>query len=211
MKDKKKTKSKSLLEKYNERETKGNVENTLIKGAVDAVASSVIGTGLGAIAGDKAPFAGLGLILAGHYFGDESGVLRITGASTLAFGIAKAKEYQNNPNLDTAQKRISEAKDDFLTAFHLKWKNEQKPTEQKVVVEEPVPVIKDPIQKKTENPINLSSDTSEVNGELDFEELTSFELKNEDLANAFNEENSNENQQEDISSEFDDTPDLSLI
>lgn len=204
MKDKKKTKSKSLLEKYNERQTKGNVENTLIKGAVDAVASSVIGTGLGAIAGDKAPFAGLGLILAGHYFGDESGVLRITGASTLAFGIAKAKEYQNNPNLDTAQKRISEAKDDFLTAFHLKWKNEQKPTEQKVVVEEP-------IQKKTESPIIPSSETPGINGELDFEELTSFELKNEELANAFNEENSNENQQEDISSEFDDNPDLSLI
>lgn len=209
MKDKKKTKSKSLLEKYNERETKGNVENTLIKGAVDAVASSVIGTGLGAIAGDKAPFAGLGLILAGHYFGDESGVLRIIGASTLAFGIAKAKEYQNNPNLDTAQKRISEAKDDFLTAFHLKWKNEQKPTEQKVV--EPVPIIKEPIQKKTESPITPPSDTPEVNGELDFEELTSFELKNEDLANAFNEENSNDNQQEDISSEFDDNQDLSLI
>lgn len=204
MKDKKKTKSKSLLEKYNERQTKGNVENTLIKGAVDAVASSVIGTGLGAIAGDKAPFAGLGLILAGHYFGDETGVLRIAGASTLAFGIAKAKEYQNNPNLDTAQKRISEAKDDFLTAFHLKWKNEQKPTEQKVVVEEP-------IQKKTESPIIPSSETPGINGELDFEELTSFELKNEELANAFNEENSNENQQEDISSEFDDNPDLSLI
>jgi len=209
MKDKKKTKSKSLLEKYNERQTKGNAENTLIKGAVDAVASSVIGTGLGAIAGDKAPFAGLGLILAGHYFGDESGVLRIAGASTLAFGIAKAKEYQNNPNLDTAQKRISEAKDDFLTAFHLKWKNEQKPTEQKVV--EPVPIIKEPIQKKTESPITPPSDTPEVNGELDFEELTSFELKNEDLANAFNEENSNDNQQEDISSEFDDNQDLSLI
>ncbi len=204
MKDKKKTKSKSLLEKYNERQTKGNVENTLIKGAVDAVASSVIGTGLGAIAGDKAPFAGLGLILAGHYFGDETGVLRIAGASTLAFGIAKAKEYQNNPNLGTAQKRISEAKDDFLTAFHLKWKNEKKPTEQKVVVEEP-------IQKKTESPIIPSSETPGINGELDFEELTSFELKNEELANAFNEENSNENQQEDISSEFDDNPDLSLI
>ena len=209
MKDKKKTKSKSLLEKYNERQTKGNAENTLIKGAVDAVASSVIGTGLGAIAGDKAPFAGLGLILAGHYFGDESGVLRIAGASTLAFGIAKAKEYQNNPNLDTAQKRISEAKDDFLTAFHLKWKNEQKPTEQKVV--EPVPIIKEPIQKKTESPITPPSDTPEVNGELDFEELTSFELKNEELTNAFNEENSNDNQQEDISSEFDDNQDLSLI
>lgn len=204
MKDKKKTKSKSLLEKYNERQTKGNLENTLIKGAVDAVASSVIGTGIGAIAGNKAPFAGLGLILAGHYFGDESGVLRIAGASTLAFGIAKAKEYQNNPNLDTAQKRISEAKDDFLTAFHLKWKNEKKPIEQKVGVEEP-------IQKKTENPINPSSDTSEVNGELDFAELTSFELKNEELAKAFNEESSNVNQQENINSEFDDNPDLSLI
>lgn len=211
MKDKKKTKSKSLLGKYNERQTKGNLENTLIKGAVDAVASSVIGTGIGAIAGNKAPFAGLGLILAGHYFGDESGLLRIAGASTLAFGIAKAKEYQNNPNLDTAQKRISEAKDDFLTAFHLKWKNEKKPTEQKVGVEQPVPVIKYPIQKKTENPINLSSDTSEVNGELDFAELTSFELKNEELANAFNKETSNVNQQENINSEFDDNPDLSLI
>jgi len=208
MKDKKKTKSKSLLEKYNERQTKGNIENTLIKGAVDAVASSVIGTGIGAIAGDKAPLAGLGLIFAGHYFGDESGVLRIVGASTLAFGIAKAKDYQSNPNLDTVQKRLFSAKDDFLTAFHLKWKKDQEPTEQKVVVEKPVPS-----NKNTENPIIESSDTPEVNGELDFDikDLTSFELKNEELADAFEEEQINENQQEDVDYEIDDNPDLSLI
>lgn len=169
MKDKKKTKSKSLLEKYNERQTKGNIENTLIKGAVDAVASSVIGTGIGAIAGDKAPIAGLGLIFAGHYFGDESGVLRITGASTLAFGIAKAKEYQSNSNLDTVQKRLFSAKDDFLTAFHLKWKKDQEPTEQKNVVEQPAPITEGSTKKKTKNPIIESPDTPEVNGELDSE------------------------------------------
>jgi len=206
MKDKKKTKNKSLLEKYNERQTKGNIENTLIKGAVDAVASSVIGTGIGAIAGDKAPFAGLGLIFAGHYFGDESGVLRIAGASTLAFGIAKTKEYQSNPNLDTVQKRLFSAKDDFLTAFHLKWKKDQEPTEQKDVVEQPAPIVATTTKKQSENPIIESSDTPEVNGELDFDikDLTSFELKNEELADAFEEEQINENQQEDVDSEIDD-------
>lgn len=112
----------NLHNKFNSLPAKQNTQNTLIKGLVDTVAGSVVGTGIGALTGDKAAFAGIILILAGHYVGDESGLLRVTGASTLAYGIGKAKEYENNPELATPNQRLGALKDDWLSAFHLKWK-----------------------------------------------------------------------------------------
>ncbi|MCB9195525.1 MAG: hypothetical protein H6598_04810 [Flavobacteriales bacterium] len=112
----------NLYNKFNSLPAKQNTQNTLIKGLVDTVAGSVVGTGIGALTGDKAAFAGIILILAGHYVGDESGLLRVTGASTLAYGIGKAKEYENNPELATPNQRLGALKDDWLSAFHLKWK-----------------------------------------------------------------------------------------
>jgi hypothetical protein len=213
MKDKKKAKPKSLLEKYNEKQTKGNVENTLLKGGIDAVASSIVGTGIGAIVGDKAPFAGLGLMFLWHYYGDESGVLRVIGASTLAYGIAKAKAYQNNPNLDTAQKRISEAKDDFLTAFHLKWNTRKELTEQKDIANNVTAEVKESIPEKPIKSTVETSDAQKVNDTLDIDlsGLDFFELNNESLADSFEEKQIKDNHQMDIDSEIDDAPDLSLI
>lgn len=118
----KEARAKNLYDKFNELPAKQNTQNTLIKGLVDTVAGSVVGTGIGALTGDKAAFAGMILILAGHYVGDESGLLRVTGASTLAYGIGKAKEYENNPELATPNQRLGALKDDWLSAFHLKWK-----------------------------------------------------------------------------------------
>lgn len=112
----------NLYNKFNSLPAKQNTQNTLIKGIVDTVAGSVVGTGIGALTGDKAAFAGIILILAGHYVGDESGLLRVTGASTLAYGIGKAKEYENNSELATPNQRLVALKDDWLSAFHLKWK-----------------------------------------------------------------------------------------
>lgn len=112
----------NLYNKFNSLPAKQNTQNTLIKGLVDTVAGSVVGTGIGALTGDKAAFAGIILILAGHYVGDESGLLRVTGASTLAYGIGKTKEYENNPELATPNQRLGALKDDWLSAFHLKWK-----------------------------------------------------------------------------------------
>lgn len=188
MKDRKKKKAKSFLEKYNDRETKGNIENTLIKGAVDALAGSVIGTGIGALAGDKAAFAGIALILAGHYFGDESGVMRITGVSTLAYGIGKANEYKNNPNLDSPQKRLSDLKDNWLTAFHIKWKKE---TQQQEAPSQPVEV-KPTSEKRdvTSTPPEQKQDLH-VNGNKE-PKLDQFETRNEQMASYFEKEKSNE-------------------
>ncbi len=122
---KKKSTKKNFLQKYNERETKGNVQNTLLKGAVDTVAGSVIGTGIGALAGDKAAFAGIALILAGHYLGDESGVLRVTGASTMAYGIGKAQVYKSDPEMKSVSNRLGGLKQDLLGAFFFKYKEEK--------------------------------------------------------------------------------------
>lgn len=118
---KKKNSLKEFVDRYNQRQTKGNVENTLLKGVVDTVAGSIVGTTIGSLTGDKAAFAGIALILAGHYIGDDSGLIRLTGASTMAYGIGKANEYRNDPNLNTPGKRVSALKDDWLAAFHLKW------------------------------------------------------------------------------------------
>ncbi|GAB5417999.1 MAG: hypothetical protein Crog4KO_14520 [Crocinitomicaceae bacterium] len=122
---KKSKKQLSLLDKFNNKETKGNVENTAIKSLVDIVAGATIGPGLAAVSGKFSPLAGVLLIAAGHYLGDKSGVLRATGTSTLAFGIAKAKDYQENPELNTARKRLKGLGNDLLASLHLKWKKEQ--------------------------------------------------------------------------------------
>lgn len=123
---KKKSQKKSILEKFNGREAKGNIENTALKSVVDILAGGAIGPGLAAISGKYSPIAGLLLIISGHYAGDKSGVLRTVGASTLAFGIAKSKDYQKNPEMDTANKRLTGLGNDILTAFHMKWKEEKK-------------------------------------------------------------------------------------
>lgn len=198
---KKKSKSrKNILDQYNEKQTKGNVENTLLKSAVDTVASSVIGTGIGAIAGDKAAFAGIALILAGHYVGDESGLLRLTGASTMAYGIGKSSEYTTNPELNTVGKRISALKDDWLTAFHLKW---QKETNQESTLAE---------NKITESQNPVNEEPKSENTSIDVSGMDQFEQMNEDLAKQYQEDQSK--QPEYPTDDIDDYPDnidLTLI
>lgn len=198
---KKKSKSrKNILDQYNEKQTKGNVENTLLKSAVDTVASSVIGTGIGAIAGDKAAFAGIALILAGHYVGDESGLLRLTGASTMAYGIGKSSEYRTNPELSMVGKRISALKDDWLTAFHLKW---QKETNQESTLAE---------NKTTESQKPVNEEPISENTSIDVSGMDQFEKMNEDLATQYQEEQSKQpaSPTDDID-DYTDNIDLTLI
>ena len=121
-------KPKSFLDKFNERETKGSVENTAIKSIVDVVSGGVVGPGIAAVGGQYSPLIGIALIIAGHYFGDKSGVLRTTGASSLAFGIAKSHSYQNEPALNSPQKRLKGLGNDLLTTLHINWKKEQNKT-----------------------------------------------------------------------------------
>lgn len=122
---KKNTKGKSYLDKFNDLETKGNVKNSAIKSFADIIAGALIGPGISAVSGKLSPLAGAALIATGHYIGDKSGVLRAAGTSTLAHGIAKAKEYQESPEMDTPQNRLKGLGNDLLTALHIKWKQEQ--------------------------------------------------------------------------------------
>lgn len=198
MQDNKKHHKKNLLDTFNEKQSEGNVENTLLKGAVDAVAGSVIGTGVGALSGSKASIVGIGLILAGHYIGDKSGLLRITGASTMAYGIGKANEYKNNPELSSPTKRLSALKDDWLTAFHLKWKKE---TNQSV---EGFTQHKENQSKQKEE----SQTTSELapipeNPLADLSVLDEFEKINEAHAASFIEGKEDMNNDYELNGEFD--------
>lgn len=129
-KDKKK-KKKNMLTRYNDAEAKGSVKFTAIKTGVDVVAGSVVGGGLGALFGIWSPILGLILIGAGHALGDKSGVLRVAGAATMAYGIAKAVENRsatteasvNGVSLgslaDGAKGRLINFKDNWLKATFL--------------------------------------------------------------------------------------------
>lgn len=203
MANKKKHLKKNLLDTFNEKQTKGNVENTLLKGTVDTVAGSVVGTGIGALTGRKASFVGIALMLAGHYIGDQSGLLRITGASTMAYGIGKAGEYKNNPELSSSTKRLSSLKDDWLTAFHLKWKKE---TNQSV---EGTPEDKESESKqKEENQITPELTPLSESAFPDLSVLDQFEKINEGFSTSLDDKKEDQESDDELEEEFDDEEDF---
>lgn len=111
--------SQQPLKWYNEQETKGNIKNALLKGGVEIATSAIGGSYIGALLGKNAPLIGSALIVLGHYTGDQTGLLRILGASVLANGIAKAKE-NHSQQAKSMSERLSEVKDELLIAFLLK-------------------------------------------------------------------------------------------
>lgn len=210
----KKKKRKSFVEKYNEKETKGNAQNTALKSTVDTIASSFIGTGLGAISGKFSPLVGIATIVAGHYLGDKSGVLRITGASTLGYGIAKAKEYNENPDYDSPEKRLKGLGNDLLAAAHIKWKKEQEQDEnkpkKKIVSKSEPKVVEESVEKES---AELENDDADL-GELEDQLKNGMEMAEEYVnARKLNQESEEEeNQEEREIDPFDDPEtDLSLI
>lgn len=140
-KDKKKKKQKTnsgsgtikgILAGFNKREAKNSVPNTLLKLLAD-LAGVGMGTVLSASAGKAAPAVGVALMGAGHYMGDESGLLRVVGASTLSHGVAKSKEYREKSNMSISE-RLKDVKDGWLYAFLLKkYQEEQNSTTAKVI------------------------------------------------------------------------------
>ncbi len=114
---------KQLLAGFNERQTKNNVQNTLLKLVAD-IAGVGLGTTLSASLGKIAPAAAIALMGAGHYTGDESGLLRVVGASTLAHSVAKSKEYRKHPEM-TITDRLKDVKDGWLYATLLKHYQEE--------------------------------------------------------------------------------------
>lgn len=129
-KKKDKNGKKNLLQKYNGAGAKKDVKITGMKTGVDLVVGSGVGTGLGALLGLWSPVAGLIMIGAGHYFGDKSGVLRVAGAATIAYGIAKAVENRaaseesavNGITMsgvaDGAKRRLIDFKNNWLKATY---------------------------------------------------------------------------------------------
>jgi len=198
MKVKKAKTRKNVLDSYNKRKTKDNVENTLLKSAVDTTAASIVGTSIAAIAGSNAPLVGVLMIAAGHYLGDESGVLRVAGASTIAYGIAKAKQYKENPHLAGVTERLKDTKSDFLIAFHIDWSEPKKKTDKSSS-------NNDSSENKKPNAIKEKETNNE--DDADIGSLDVFEEKIETLAEDFH----NEQEKEDTDCFFDHLPDLSLL
>jgi hypothetical protein len=131
MKKKKKNSSskKGVLAKYEAKKTKGNIANTGLKTVVDLVLGSTIGAGIGAGAGQAAIPIGILLIAGGHYFDESTGILRMAGSATIAYGIGKAitnKQIADANQINglagessKAKTRLNLFKDEFFTAFYL--------------------------------------------------------------------------------------------
>lgn len=118
---------------YNAKEAGGtNYGNTALKSVVDAVLGVPLGVAIGGAAGLwSLPFGGL-LIAAGHHFKDHSGLLRITGASAIAYGIAKNVDFNNAAKVAKAsgvsglagttqgvKDRLKTVKDELLSTYYL--------------------------------------------------------------------------------------------
>lgn len=130
MKKKKNSSSKKgILAKYEAKKTKGNIANTGLKTLVDLVLGSTVGAGIGAGAGQAAIPVGILLIAGSHYFDESTGVLRVAGSATIAYGIGKA---MTNKQIDDANQinglagetikaktRLNLFKDELFTAFYL--------------------------------------------------------------------------------------------
>lgn len=181
---------KGVIQRFNEQQAKGNIQNTLLKTVAD-IAGIGIGTVLSAASGKVAPALGIALIGTGHYIGDSSSLLRIVGASTLAHSIAKAKEYRENANQPLAD-RLSELKDDWLIATLLKhYEEPQKkdfisgiPDNESASSIEPVAFSGITQQEVDEFQLEFGEPQHEP---LDVSELEKFERFNEDSAEEFNE------------------------
>ena len=131
MKKKKNKKSGSILQKYKAKNAKGNVANTGLKTLVDLVVGATLGAGLGATTGRAALPVGILLMAGSHYFDEDTGVLRIAGGATIAYGIGKAIEHRNiaaNKAVNgftlageqsKAKERLTQFKDEVFSAFYL--------------------------------------------------------------------------------------------
>lgn len=101
-----------LIKQYTQMPTKNNPQNALIKAAIDAFAAMIVGPAVSASLGKFAPLAGVGLAFGGHYVGDETGMLRGIGMSTIGHSLSKVNEYREPDS--TIAKRLEGIKDDLL-------------------------------------------------------------------------------------------------
>ena len=166
------------------------------------IVGATVGAGIGASAGRAALPIGLALIAGSHYMDEGTGILRLAGSATIAYGIGKAISNKNLTEANAvngfslagetskAKSRLTQFKDELITAFYL----------DKV------------IKKKTDNPL----DDTQV-GAIDLSSLEIFDQnnKNEALqyqinADALPEPTANY-EQEDFAFDLVEEPDLSSI
>lgn len=124
-------KSGGILQRYKSAKTKGNIANTGLKSLVDLVVGATLGAGIGASTGRAALPIGIALIAGSHFLDEETGVLRVAGGATIAYGIGKAIENENIAKDNAvngftlagesskAKTRLTHFKDELLTAFYL--------------------------------------------------------------------------------------------
>jgi hypothetical protein len=169
-----------LFTRYNAMDAKSNVNHALIKTLVDTIAGVMIGPTLSATLGKYAPAAGIGLTFGGHYTGDQTGLMRGIGMSTLAHSVAKTREYRQQDS--TLKARLAELKDDWLRLVLLK--NTEVPklegikasdevkraVEQEIIREYTHLTVPEPIFQPTKTPEyspDFQSDSSVVHNETD--------------------------------------------
>jgi len=137
-----------VLQGFNKQQAKGDAKTTLLKTIAD-LAGVGLGTAVSAAAGKVAPLLGAAMIGTGHYIGDDSGLLRVVGAATVAHSVAKSKEYRQEGS--TMKDRLSGLKDDWLRLAMINHEEQKTPA-----VATPIPktsVKVEPIQKPVPIPI----------------------------------------------------------
>lgn len=164
------SKKQGFLESFNARPTKGNITNTGLKTLIDVLLGATVGAGLGAVSGKQAKWVGLGMIGLGHYFGDQSGMLRVAGASAIAYGIAKHFENEELAGTvqgitlagetEKAKTRLTQFKDEVMGSYYL-----------------------DKIFKKADSA--TSTDSDQAVGAIDLSSLDFFDQFNQQEADEF--------------------------
>jgi hypothetical protein len=172
---------KNILQRFNEKKAKGDVQTTILKTVAD-VAGIGIGTVLSAAAGKATPLLSLALIGGGHYIGDESGLMRTVGASAFAHSIAKAKEYREHPD-QTIKDRLSSLKDEWLIALLMKHYDGQNING----LGELEPISQSPASESLPNipDFGASSSNGDSYGEINLATLDQFDQLNEQAAEEF--------------------------
>jgi hypothetical protein len=112
------TSKSTIIDRYNDMETKGDFKNSIIKTLFEVLGGGVIAPVLSASLGKISPLAGILLAFGGNYVGDKTGLIRGIAMGTIAHGVAKSKEYREENT--TIKERMSGLKDDWFRTLMLK-------------------------------------------------------------------------------------------
>lgn len=119
---------KGIVKRYTDAKGKKKAGTSLMKMGVEG-AGALAGGGAGAIAGIASPFVGIALLFVGQFFGDETGLLKVTGAGMIGYGVANAMTNRDNAKAASLNglgevkgnvtQRLVDYKDNLMHAFYL--------------------------------------------------------------------------------------------